>query len=1024
ELWGIKLADPKPTIASITSTTSDGTYKIGDAINITVNFSEAVTLSSSGSLTVTLETGTTDRTVSISSISNATSASGTYTVQSGDLSSDLTANSVSVSGSLSDASSQAMDSFTIGSNLAGSSALVIDGVLPTIASVKSTSDNATYSADSKINITVNFSEAVSISDTSGTLTVTLEMVGDTTGRDVTITDISSTTAAKGTYTVQSGDASDDLDVKTIKLSSGATLKDAAGNAMSAFTIPTDSSLADFNNIKINTTLPGTPTNIVAKNRYGGIGLKWYKESSAAKYYVYRSGDNATFEKLSTEPTDTTFIDALTAGSKYYYYVTAVNSAGTAGDTSKHVFGYATRIWWVDVTNGKDETRYGVSADSSFKTIEQAVKTNSSLVSGDTIYVKPSITSSYSTKYSGYYDFGNISGGINLDHNKDFVLKSTAGADSTILNAEGKNRHFYFDDGQTSATQIIGFTFFNGKEEGNDQDSNWEGGGSVVISGSNTKIKFENCIFDSNRVTSDSDGGAIVIRDQAVPEFTSCTFNNNFAIDTDNQRQGGAIRIRSPYSVPDLQNTINFKQCKFIGNYVQSKYSAYGGAVYTNRNTLFENCLFVKNGAISGYGSTNTNDWNESKGGAIVSNGGYDNTGVLSLISNSTFDRNYVDVRTSNGNPKATEIYYNSWSSAQASKVYVYNTIITGSYRLLNGADYTEIESDKVFSTDNQQNADNKVTADYSAIEGSAGQSWADKNVFEINPVYSDTAILDYSLSITSPLIGKGWAAKWEGIVPPTVDLLGNARPSPSGSNPDMGAYENTLASSASPLPVTSLTGTSKTNSVYLSWSAVKASLGSSTDAADIKYLVYQGDSQVGSSVSTTYTVTGLDNGTAYTFSVSAQDTSSGESGAKSKAVSITPKYRGPKWYVAASNGSAIADTSTNADLGSIGSPINHLTSAIEIASAGDTIIMQKGTHTGSNNRGIDWNASKSLVIMGDPNYTAENIIIDAGGRDRHFEFDSGEDNTYQVIGLTLYDGKSTDQGGGSVSIGNNSSPVF
>ena len=239
ELWAIRLSDPTPTITSITSTTSDGTYKIGDAINITVNFSEAVSLSSGGSLTVTLETGTTDRTVSISSISNATSASGTYTVQSEDLSSDLTANSVSVSGSLSDASSQAMDSFTIGSNLASSSALVIDGVLPTIASVKSTSDNATYSADSKINITVNFSEAVSISS-SGTLTVTLE-TGDP-DRDVIITDISSTTAVKGTYTVQSGDASDDLDVKSIALSSGATLKDAAGNSMSSLSIPADSSL--------------------------------------------------------------------------------------------------------------------------------------------------------------------------------------------------------------------------------------------------------------------------------------------------------------------------------------------------------------------------------------------------------------------------------------------------------------------------------------------------------------------------------------------------------------------------------------------------------------------------------------------------------------------------------------------------------------------------------------------------------------------------------------------------------------
>ena len=133
-----------------------------------------------------------------------------------------------------------------------------------------------------------------------------------------------------------------------------------------------------------------------------------------------------------------------------------------------------------------------------------------------------------------------------------------------------------------------------------------------------------------------------------------------------------------------------------------------------------------------------------------------------------------------------------------------------------------------------------------------------------------------------------------------------------------------------------------------------------------------------SSVSTSYTVTNLTNGTAYSFKVAAQDTSSGETGVNSKSVSATPKYRGPKWYVAASDGSALADTSSNADLGGVENPINHLTSAIEIASAGDTIVMQKGTHTGSSNRGIDWNASKSLVIMGDPNYTAESIIIDAG----------------------------------------------
>ena len=136
--------DPFPYIASVTSTTSNGNYNTGDAINITVNFSESVTLSSGGSMTVTLETGSTDRTVSITSISSATSASGTYTVQGGDLSSDLTVKSIAVSGTISDASDQAMVDFSVGSNLASSSALVVDGVNPTVASVKSTSTNTTY----------------------------------------------------------------------------------------------------------------------------------------------------------------------------------------------------------------------------------------------------------------------------------------------------------------------------------------------------------------------------------------------------------------------------------------------------------------------------------------------------------------------------------------------------------------------------------------------------------------------------------------------------------------------------------------------------------------------------------------------------------------------------------------------------------------------------------------------------------------------------------------------------------------
>ena len=109
---------------------------------------------------------------------------------------------------------------------------------------------------------MNFSEAVSISDTSGTLTVTLET--GTNDRTVSITSISSDTSASGTYTVQDGDSSDSLLVNSIVLSSSATLDDAAGNAMSDFSVPADSNLNDFSKILVNTTKPGTPTNLVAK----------------------------------------------------------------------------------------------------------------------------------------------------------------------------------------------------------------------------------------------------------------------------------------------------------------------------------------------------------------------------------------------------------------------------------------------------------------------------------------------------------------------------------------------------------------------------------------------------------------------------------------------------------------------------------------------------------------------------------------------------------------------------------------
>ena len=71
----------------MSSTSSNGNYKVGDIIPITVTFSEAVTIS--GTPQLTLETGSSDAGVNYSSGSGSTVITFNYTVAEGHVSSDL-----------------------------------------------------------------------------------------------------------------------------------------------------------------------------------------------------------------------------------------------------------------------------------------------------------------------------------------------------------------------------------------------------------------------------------------------------------------------------------------------------------------------------------------------------------------------------------------------------------------------------------------------------------------------------------------------------------------------------------------------------------------------------------------------------------------------------------------------------------------------------------------------------------------------------------------------------------------------
>ena len=158
-------APNNPTVTSVTSISADGTYKIGDTVTVVVNFSEAVYLST-GTIQLTLETGTTDRVLSYLAGSGSATLYFSYTVQAGDTSADLdytnttalAANGDTIQGgSFIDANLTLPTPGAAGS-LGANQDIVIDGVRPTASIV--VADTALAVGETST-VTITFNEAVS-----------------------------------------------------------------------------------------------------------------------------------------------------------------------------------------------------------------------------------------------------------------------------------------------------------------------------------------------------------------------------------------------------------------------------------------------------------------------------------------------------------------------------------------------------------------------------------------------------------------------------------------------------------------------------------------------------------------------------------------------------------------------------------------------------------------------------------------------------------------------------------------------
>ena len=219
-----------PVVLNVSSSTSNGTYKQGDAIEITVTFDQPVNVT--GEPVITLETGTTDRVATYTSGTGSNTLFFNYTVQGGDETADLNytaTNALTLNGgTIQNASllnAELVLPATGSANaIAGSKALVIDGIAPFITSVN-VPVNGTYVAGQTLSFSLNFSDVITVTGNNSSITVQLE------SGPVQAMYVSG--SGSNTLIYRYIVLTDNLDTDGIELGSlalnGAALQDASGN---------------------------------------------------------------------------------------------------------------------------------------------------------------------------------------------------------------------------------------------------------------------------------------------------------------------------------------------------------------------------------------------------------------------------------------------------------------------------------------------------------------------------------------------------------------------------------------------------------------------------------------------------------------------------------------------------------------------------------------------------------------------------------------------------------------------------
>lgn len=241
----------------------------------------------------------------------------------------------------------------------------------------------------------------------------------------------------------------------------------------------------------------------------------------------------------------------------------------------------TKIVYVDNAR-TDDTGDGLTLANAKKTISAAVN-----ISKDANYENVILVA------AGTYT-GTNNRDIDFDGN-DILLHSSVGAATTIIDLDDSGQFLDLTNGETLASQLIGFTIKNGLEYD---------GGAVFTDGASLTIK--NCVFENNIGTSYA--GAVSIND-GQSNIENCSFKNNYSPESGavSYYNNGSSTVSNctffanktddygalTFNCWDSEVTINIIGCKFINN--QASGDIAGILLKCDSVTAnITNCLFFDN----------------------------------------------------------------------------------------------------------------------------------------------------------------------------------------------------------------------------------------------------------------------------------------------------------------------------------------------------------------------------------------------------------------------------------------------